>query len=272
MFTEQQLAQLKELISSQLGAVVETVTKQQNEGLSGLAARLVQTEMPKLIQTQIAPLQEKLGSFDADKLGGVVSTQLEALLDRIAREEEEAGSKPPSESEAAIAEMRAQLEAMQEEVKTARSTVENERKSREDMAKEARLLKLDEPILDNLRQFVRQGTERELLDNMKRAKILHEDGDQFKLEGTDNLGFKTLIPATDGLQQLVEQRWSHYLPPRPGTGTGGTPASPAPAGTPTTSPLLKQGQDGLTLDRDAMQQAARTGNLDTLLAQLDGVV
>lgn len=298
MFTEDQ----ERVLQEKLDAMSAKILEQFNNGLSGLAKRLTADELPKAISGQISPFQQqfnsfqealnKLQPFDEAKVAQIVRAQFDSLLEELAEEEEKAslssekgGKGNSSANNPAIAELQrqmedltkqysSQLEQMKLQVEAARKAAETERQTRERLAEEARMQKLDDSILDALRGKVRSGTERELLTLMKASGILEEDKEKnmFVIQVDDEFGLKTTKPAVEVLDSVIANRWSHYQDRRPGTGTGATP--PTQGGYTPGNSNLKYARvqgDRITLDDRVLEEAAREGKLDDLLKELANI-
>ncbi|HEY9643317.1 MAG TPA: hypothetical protein V6C57_22705 [Coleofasciculaceae cyanobacterium] len=291
MFTPEQEAAL----NTKFEQLAEKMATQFNNSLSGLAKRLTTDEFPKAIsshlaplQEQFAPLQEKLSSFqgfDETRLANLVRSQFDTLLEDLANEEDTSPTAPANaQSDAAIADLRkqmealntqytGQIEAMKSQVDIARKAAETERETRERLAAEARMQKLDNTILDSMRGKVKSGTERELLTLMKQSGLLKEEGDTFVVDAQDEFGLATTKPIADAIGDLIAERWTHYQDTRPGTGTGATPTtnSYTAAGTMGGGDFKYMRQDRLgrvSVDDRTLEEAARSGKLDDLIKEL----
>lgn len=282
MFTPEQQEFLKNLFSEQLAATKQELLTQTNEAISGLAGRIVKTDLPKAIEQRLTPFEQKFANFSEESLGQTIATQFDALLDKIAQEEEQIETevetqkgrktKAQQEQETALEQMRQQLESMQQQVELARKAADDREAAMKAAEEKNRITALDDQLLDTLRPIVRQGTERELLTLLKSANVLQEDAEnnRFNITVKDKYDLDVVKPAHEAIAAIVAERWPHYQAPRPGTGTGGAPTSQT-AIAPASTKYVRPSDAGVTIDQSAIDQAMSSGNFDEVLKELAAI-
>jgi hypothetical protein len=284
-FTEEQNKALDDKLSALSDKMLGHLTETMNKSLSGMAKRLLVDEVPKAIQSQFAPIEEKLNSLNFNEnqhrqlLRSEMDSWLEELNKQAANENtggdnSAAGNTNTPTDIPALNELRNQLaeqakiaDAMKQRVEAAEKVAADERKVRETLAEQQRLAGMDDKVLSSLRGKVRNNTERQLLALLKNDGLLIEDKEnsQFLVKSKDEYGLDINVPVEAALGDLVKQHYPHFEEVRPGTGTGAMPGS----STSTSSMSGKWFGSNRAPDASAMLDP---NNLKEMLAELDSQI
>lgn len=246
-FTEEQNKALDDKLSSLSDKMLSQLTETMNKSLSGMAKRLLVDEVPKAIQSQFTPIEEKLNSlnFNESQYRQLLRSEMDSWLEELNKQasSETQGEKGETSASSsgnnvpeipALTELRNQLaeqakiaDAMKQRVEAAEKSAQEERKIRETLAEQQRLAGMEDKVLSALRDKVRSNTERQLLTLMKNDGLLVEDkeNNQFLIKSKDEYGLDTTVAIEKALTDIVKQHYPHFEEVRPGTGTGAMPGN-----------------------------------------------
>jgi len=239
------------------------LTAQLDKTVSGLAARLVQSEIPKIISSQLQPIQEKIDGLNEDTFGNIVESRFDALLERLAAEDSSKSDTTETDRPTLpenLEELPAFI-AIRQQLADVQSIAEQERAERERLAEAARVGRLDGELIDQLRGKVITGTEKQLVTLLKSGVLQEsEDKSAYVVPIKDQYGLEVKKPLGEVLPSMLEKDWQHFLAPRAGTGTGGSPSTGGYSSQPNYQ-YLKPTNGGVTVDDDVFMKAANDPNV-----------
>lgn len=283
-FTDEQLASLagllekreEKLLASLEQKIVTAVTDSRKSPDSSL----------NRLAEQLQSLENKLGGIESN-IPGAVKTSMDELLEQLA-EDAVNEAPPPSTStsasastsespdqsgvdaklQAAIAQMEAKAEAerkkMERRLKQAEDDLAAEKAAKAQLAEENRRNDMQKSVLELLSGRVIPGKERRALQAMLNEGTLVEQDNAYHIKGVDKYGEPTVFALSDRLPTVLEENFSEFLPPRGGTGSGGT------ASTSTSTQIASSLPEGLTAQdiiNMSVNDPAALKELDATLVQ-----
>lgn len=242
MFSEEQAKQMQQMLDSAAQMYVQKTT----EAISQYS-QTIEKRLPQIIDARLSDLDNRIVEkftplVDPENQRTLIQETLDRYLQQLAEESEDedegeasdAGQRQVVRESQAIAEMRKQMqeqakafESMKNRVQEAEKRADEERRQRDEMARQQKTQQLEESVLEQIRGRVRPGTERQLLTLLKTDGVLKEDPEtgQVFLKARNEYGIEDDFPVDKAIQDVVKERYPHYEDVRPGTGTGAVPAS-----------------------------------------------
>lgn len=242
-FSEEQHQELAALLQEQSNKSQEHLDK----ALSGVMARLVREELPKIVK----PTQDRLTEFEGrfQEIGNLqetISSSISTAINSLLEDEEKHQPQQPNQSQGtssnttnnaispeiidlkkAITDQARTLQEYKQQFETQARVLQQEQEARKRAESIARQKDMDGDVLAAIQGSVRPGTERHLLTLLKSNGHLVEEQDtnRYVIKITDEHGLPTTALPEKVISKIIQEKYPYFIDARPGTGTGATPTS-----------------------------------------------